>query len=127
MAGQHRSVEYSNNAGIPVWLCMLACLWGLDHNIRVCLWIYGVPVASDIIGGIVDTDCFTMIYLFTCDADGVSLIICELAICVPIVVSVKQATKQMVFQLWNEPVECRVMLVFADVSVYVDRVLSGIR
>ena len=126
MTGQHRSIEYSNNAGIPVWLCMLACFWRLDHNIRVCLWIYSVPITSDIIGGIVDMDCFTTIYLFACNVDSVSLLICELAVCVTVVVSVKQVTKQMVFQLWNEPVECRVMLVFTDVSVYVDRVLLGI-
>ena len=106
---------------------MLARFWGLDHNIRVCPWIYGVCIVSDIIGGIINMDHFTMKNLFTCNADSVSLLICELTICVTIVVSVKQATKKMVFQLWNEPVECRIMLVFVDISVYVDRVLSGIR
>ena len=105
---------------------MQSCLWGLDHNIRVCLWVYGVCVTSDIIGGIVNTYCLTTIYLFTCDVDSHSLLLCDLTICVTVVAPVKQVTKQVVFQLGNEPFECGVILVFMDVSVYVDRMFSGI-
>ena len=119
-------MKYSNNVGIPEQLCMWSCFWGLDHDIRVCLWIYSVPVASDIIGGIVNTDCLTTIDLFTCNADSISLLVRELTIRVTTVVLVKQATKKVVFQLWNEPCECRVMLVFMDVIVYIDGVFSGI-
>ena len=105
---------------------MLARFWGLDHNIRVCPWIYGVCIVSDIIGGIVNMYYLAMIYLFAYNMDSISLLLCELAIYVTIVALVKQVTMQVVFQLGNEPFECGVRLVFTDISVYVDRMILGI-
>lgn len=82
-------MEYPNYTGIPVRLGLAPCFWGLDHDIRVCLWIYNIPFTSDIVCRVVDTYRFTTIQAALRDVDRIPLLIGELAIGVAFVCEIK--------------------------------------
>jgi hypothetical protein len=82
-------MEYPNYTGIPVRLGLAPCFWGFDHDIGVCLWIYNIPFASDIVCRVVDTYRFTTIQAALRDANCIPLLIGELAIGVAFIYKIK--------------------------------------
>ena len=79
---------------------------------------------SNIIGCIIDLHCLATVYSFTSYADHILLFICELAVHVTFIVSLKEVPKNMVFQFEYEHLECWITLVFADKGIYIDGVIS---
>ena len=99
-------VEYPNYTGIPVRLCLCSSFWGFDHNVWVRSWIYGVPIASDVVGCIVYTQCPAMVNAFSCYADCIPLFIGEHTVRVTLVLSFKQAAKDVILQFWYKALLC---------------------
>ncbi len=71
---------------------MRTCFWGLDHHIRVCSWLYGVTVVSNIICCVIYLQSLATEDFVTSNKDGISIFICELAISVPFTFSIEEAS-----------------------------------
>jgi hypothetical protein len=83
-------MEDSDYTCIPVRLHMQTFFWGLHHYIWVCNWLYGVAIMSNIIHCVVYLQSLAVKYFFACYEDCVPLCICELAISVALVFSIKE-------------------------------------
>jgi hypothetical protein len=117
-------VEDPNNMGIPKWLGIRPCFQQGHHDIWVSPCINRVPIISNIIGRIIDLHHLATVYSFASYVDCIPLFICELAVHITFVVSLKEAPKNMVFQFRYECLECQITLVFADEGIYIDGVIS---
>ena len=71
---------------------MWTCFWGLDHHIRVCSWVYGVTVASNIICCIIYSQSLATEDFFTSNNDGIPIFVYELAVSVPFTFSIEEAS-----------------------------------
>jgi len=111
MRRRHDSVEDPNHTRIPVRLRVRTCFWGLDHYIRVCIWLYSVAVPSNIVCRIVYTQCLATKDFFTGYKDGIPLCICELAISVALIFSIKES-----FQYMYNPLTWEWIAVIISVS-----------
>ena len=102
MGGSNKGMKYSKHARIPERLRLWSCFWGFNHDIRVCPWIYDIPIASDIICRIVETHCPTLIEAFSSDPNCISIFIRELAIGIAFIISSEQMSENVIFKFRNE-------------------------
>ena len=89
MWGQNMCMENTYYVRIPEWLRVRSRFRWLDHDIRIRARFYGVCIASDVVSRIVDTHWVTSVNAFPSYAHSIPFFICELAIWITIVVSLK--------------------------------------
>jgi len=77
---------------IPVRLHVWTCFRGLDHHVRVCSWLYGVTVASNIVCCVIYLQSLATEDFITSNKDGIPIFVRELTISVPFTFSIKEAS-----------------------------------
>ena len=85
-------MEYSNHMCIPVRLRVRTCFQGLDHHIRVCSWLYGVTVASNIICCVIYSQSLATEDFITSNKDGIPIFVRELAVSVTFTFLIEEAS-----------------------------------
>ena len=85
-------MEYSNHTRIPVRLRVQTCFWGPDHHIRVCSWLYGVTVASNIVCCVIYLQSLATEDFVASNKDGIPIFVRELAISVTFTFLIEEAS-----------------------------------
>jgi hypothetical protein len=67
-------MEDTQNASIPVWMCITFSFWRKNHNVAVCAGVHGILAAPDIIGCVIYSENLGSVHPVVDNLDGISLL-----------------------------------------------------